>query len=141
MTLNKKMKHLKKYNENKKETLDDIHDICLELEDEGFKIEIRPRNPWLENLYSVNISKYDEYFKYNEVKETMLRLKNYLDNYNKYNSVYITTAQRNYACHCIFDENFLYSKMLTVYKTDKADIIDITNDDIFNIEFYIEDLK
>ncbi len=71
------MKYLKKYNESVEEkSMEDIRDICLELEDEGFKVEFKH-----EHFDSIRISKPNKTFKYEEVKEVMLHLKDYLSHW------------------------------------------------------------
>ncbi len=79
------MKHLKKYNESieEKKSFEDIRDICLELEDDGFDI-------FYAGFYTtgatcaIRIAKPSEKFLYTEVKEVLLRLKDYLgSNYDK----------------------------------------------------------
>ncbi len=70
------MKHLKKYNESiEQKSLQDIKDILLELEDEGFITRIATRR----GIATITITNHNvTYFKYPDVKETMLRLKDYL---------------------------------------------------------------
>ncbi len=77
------MKHLKKYNENINDiSLQDIRDICLELEDEKFIIELnegKSAAELLANAFNISIeSGKEKNFKYSEVKEVLLRLKDYL---------------------------------------------------------------
>ncbi len=68
------MKHLRKFNENvEKISMDDIHDICQELEDEGFEIDI---TSYIQ--YNTILIQKDVAFKYSEVKEVLLRLREYL---------------------------------------------------------------
>ncbi len=137
------MKHLRKYNESVEQiTSQDVKDILLELEDEGFKVKIEHCDWLIEDIYTAEISKYNKSFKYDEVKETLLRLKEYLG-VNLYNT-YVTTTQNDYTS-CIFDENFIRGNMLFFNKDDThkydTEIKDITDDDIYNIEFYIQNLK
>ncbi len=76
------MKHIRKYNENIEEkSIQDIKDILLELEDEGFTVNIS--NAIHHNVCLITISRNDdEIFGYYEVEETLLRLKDYIgDNY------------------------------------------------------------
>ncbi len=70
------MKHLRKYNESKEDiSIEDIKDICQELEDEGFSVRIIPGI----DLIYINICLLSHlYFQYKDVKETVLRLKDYL---------------------------------------------------------------
>ncbi len=74
------MKHLKKYNESVSEiSLQDVEDICQELKDEGFQIYniITHQSYNNKKLYIIEISRKGG-FKYDDVKETLLRLKDYL---------------------------------------------------------------
>ncbi len=72
------MKHLKKYNESREETLlQDIRDILLELEDNGFAVEIEDICFLREQPFAIKISR-NKSFRYSEVKDVLLRLKDYL---------------------------------------------------------------
>ncbi len=77
------MKHLRRYNESKEEpTLQDVKDILLELEDEGFKVKLRNSDKKSKSsAFYILIEMKDEYFKYQDVKEVLLRLKDYLEEY------------------------------------------------------------
>ncbi len=69
------MKHLKKYNESKEKiSLDDIRDICIELEDDGFLVRIA----YGVDVIRINIFRGGKHFEYKDVKETILRLQDYL---------------------------------------------------------------
>ncbi len=83
------MKHLKKYNESVEEpTLQDVRDILLELEDEGFTAKIHRLKS--QNVLKILIKKTKlECYKYQDVKETLLRLKDYLGEKIRYISVSI----------------------------------------------------
>ncbi len=75
------MKHLKRYNENK--SWEDIRDIYLELEDNGFEVDVIKADGWnrrrLKYDQRIVIKKIDKkLFYYSEVKEVILRLKDYL---------------------------------------------------------------
>ncbi len=91
-----KMKHLKKYNENSDISKSDLQDICLELEDNGFEVEFKYRY----GLNHIKISKNNKSFKYDEVKEVMLRLKEYLG--DLYEKTLVYQALDYYICD--FDE-------------------------------------
>lgn len=78
------MKHLKSYNESQlsnakveaKDIVQNLKDICIELEDEGFKIFLQGINPHVE--IHLGISKGGEDFKYGEVSEVVERMKDYM---------------------------------------------------------------
>lgn len=102
------MRHLKKYNESKEElTLQDIRDICLELQDEGFKIEIE--------YYYVKISNPNKKFKYDEVKDVMLRLKDYLGEW--YLRTVVNGGTYSYAC------SFNETSLMTHFHTDMTNCL------------------
>jgi len=75
------MKHLKKFNESVGDiSFEDIKDICLELEDLGMKVSI------IRTGYENNIVEYyiefsteiDQGIYWNDIKDCLLRLKDYL---------------------------------------------------------------
>lgn len=67
------MKYLKLFNESF--SLEDMHDILLELEDDGFDVNFYPGGVG-DHLYEIWIMK--DYFKFNDVSEYLLRLQDYL---------------------------------------------------------------
>ncbi len=143
------MKHLKKYNESKEEiSLEDIRDICLELEDEGFKIE-NTEEPTLQDVkdilleledegfkvifsrfanreyfncytYTINIVKEKAKFIYDDVKEVLLRLKDYFPD-ELYVEVRRSSNLWKFA-HCEFGETYLRGR-----PGIKKEKVDITN--------------
>ncbi len=105
------MKYLRKYNENLKsqEILNDIEDICLELNDMnnfGRQIKVKVETEAQRDVYRVeiNMSK----IKFDEIKETLLRLKDYVLNYiHKTMSFTIYLGLRTYL-NCGFSELGVY---------------------------------
>lgn len=92
------MKHLKHYNEEHKLKgfiWRDLKDICLELKDEGFKVDI---DRWKHNI-DITKSQNQRFpeidFKYSEVSEVIERLKDYLSQNNwKGGSIYYPEWRR-----------------------------------------------
>lgn len=75
------------------EITEDIKDICIDLEDEGFNISFLSGYPEIDVHNRLDINKcshqgpYFKFFNYKEVEETINRLKDYLC--DKFVSVYI----------------------------------------------------
>ena len=70
------------------EVINTIADICIELEDEGYKISIEGSTPrWqYKDEYHVSIDKEQDKFKYADVSTVVDRIKSYLG--NKYLSTF-----------------------------------------------------
>lgn len=92
------MKHIKNkriFEFNSEDILSDIKDICLELRDDGYIINLGDIGP---SKYNVNIisNKYPGSFEYKSISEVMERIKEYLG--NKFISIevipYHTPTQR-----------------------------------------------
>ncbi len=110
-------------------SVDDVKDICIELEDAGFEVTFPDTGG--EILLRINIKKNSGYFKYNEVKEVLLRLKDYLGEH-WYNGMVILSQQLYDTTIYLFD-SFDEEKL---YIIDDRRVIDITHRDIKEIYIY-----
>ncbi len=121
------MKHLRRYNESKEKiSFDDIRDIFIELEDDYFDIKI-------DNLgQGIYITKVGG-FKYNDVKEALLHLRDYLRPNPMYIDVrtYTSDSMFDRIVFCEFDENNMYG-----YSFGKKNITD-THLQSMMINFFI----
>ncbi len=130
------MKHLKKYNESANEiSLQDVKDILLELEDEKFEV-IVDNTEYGSDVIKITINGPDypmEDFKYHNVKETLLRLKDYLGSHWKFGSVMIY----NYDYEEVdkFNIESFDEGGLCIYGNEYH-VQDATESDITSIEIY-----
>jgi len=99
------MKYLK-YFEGMKDTIEDINDICLELSDKGFIIEVNGGSGYQENKYwqklligkTEHLMPDEELFdnkcyQYDEIKEVVERLKQYLG--DRLKNIEVCSIDRN----------------------------------------------
>ncbi len=98
------MKHLKKYNESvEKISIQDVKDILLELEDEGFTTKFL----WnTDNMHEFIINKNYKAFKYIDAREVLLRLKDYFKMIGATAKYTINSNIQTYV-NCEFDEKHL----------------------------------
>ncbi len=126
------MKHLKKYNESVEEiSLEDIRDICLELEDNDFNITIMNNT---KDIYTITIGKSE--FTYKDVKEVLLRLKDYLRE-DLLNTIVNPVSIRYWRfINCEFDENSLRGRRINDRAVDTHLCIkeNINNIPLFSIK-------
>ncbi len=103
------MMHIRKYNESIDTViLTDVKDICQELEDDGFytytaQINFKKPSFYVEIIKNIRV---DEYFQYKDVKETVLRLRDYLDSNLK--SISIFTHKRRWFKDCRINEDGIW---------------------------------
>ncbi len=107
------MKYLKKYNENvEKKSLEDVKDILIELEDDEFEII------WYENEYRFVIIK-NGGFIYDDIKEVILRLKDYLFP----NRLSIIAYVKDFFSSIEYDSyDFDENHLIGTYKNEEEDI-------------------
>ncbi len=132
------MKHLRKYNESLEETLQDVRDILLELEDNGFVIKFsnmkQIAKPFV-NVFKISIKSSKAMdFEYDDVKEALLRLSDYLDDKLAFIDVLIPLNQ--YGSYKKFEvtsftEDYLKCK-------DDERYYDFTDQEIMEIEILLK---
>ncbi len=104
------MKHLRKYNESKEEiSLQDVKDICQELEDEGFQVDLKEcgilKYYGCECFY-IRIRKNTrtiKYFEYKDVKEVLLRLRDYIG--HAMTSIHFCMSEFRIVTDCKIDDD------------------------------------
>ncbi len=137
------MKHLKKYNESVNEkTIEDVRDICQELEDESFDVKFYPQDErhygyTQPSVYIINITKTT--FLYNDVKEVLLRLRDYLCEDGPrglYDNLDVNVYPQSFSylryTNCEFDENDLRGRC--------AEIVPFTDNKIEYILYRITNM-
>ncbi len=127
------MKHLKKYNENiENSTIEDIKDILLELEDEGFKVDYSNLKD-IKGEDSISIKKdAAKGFKYSDIKEVLLRLKDYLGEKLSHVSIVVPLNDHTYDKFYVIlfnDEEFRCMGRTKVY--------DFKNHKIWKLDIYV----
>ncbi len=128
------MKHLRKYNESKEEViLEDVKDILLELEDDGFIVKFSTTQSPEQIKILIKDAKY--LFKYADVKEELLRLKDYLG----YNWIFGTVSVLCEDSFVDYPIMSLSEDELLVYNSEFKDSLDdFANRSIKKIEIYFK---
>ncbi len=107
-----------------------VEGMLIELKDKGFQIDIR--NESIDGRYFVKISNNE--FQYNEVKEYIYQVKDYLELYNYKNKKIIYSKFIQYKGDIWISENSYYS----LSKTDNIDNVTDNKINFINITFEID---